>query len=69
VGFGISGIEPSDSAARDLVCLLDLKEIGGENESWIELAENRVWCLALELAVLNLRVLQQHAFMLRSYIP
>jgi hypothetical protein len=43
-GFGISGVEPSGSATRQLISNLVLKKIGCENGGWMELAQNRAQC-------------------------
>jgi hypothetical protein len=56
-GFGISGVETSGSATRELISKMDLREMGYEDGRWMELAQNRVQWRALILAVLNLRVL------------
>jgi len=56
-GFGISGVEPSGSATRQLISKMDLREIGCEDGRWIELAQDRVQWQALVLVVLNLLVL------------
>jgi hypothetical protein len=56
-GFGISGVEPSGSATRELISEMDLREMGCEDGRWMELAQDRVQWRALVLAVLNLRVL------------
>ena len=38
-GFGISGVKkPLCSAARELISKMDLREMGCEDGSWIELA-------------------------------
>jgi hypothetical protein len=42
VGFGISGVETSGSATRQLISKVDLTEIGCEDEKWMELAQGRV---------------------------
>jgi hypothetical protein len=56
-GFGISGVEPSDSATRVFVNYkMNPREIGYEDGKWMELAQNRVQWRALVLALLNLRV-------------
>ena len=52
-GFGISGVEPSGSATRELISEMDLREIGCEDGRWMELAQDRVQWWALSLAVLN----------------
>ena len=57
VGFGISGVEFLCSAIRELVSMMDLMEIGSEDGSWMELAQDRVQWWALVLAVLNRCVL------------
>jgi hypothetical protein len=41
-GFGISGIEPSGSATIQLVSKMDVREMGCEDERWMELAQDRV---------------------------
>jgi hypothetical protein len=41
-GFGISGVESSGSATRDIVSKMDPREIGCEDGRWMELAQNRV---------------------------
>jgi hypothetical protein len=41
-GFGISGVEPSDSAISVLVSKMDLREIGCEDDRCITLL-NIVW--------------------------
>jgi hypothetical protein len=42
-GFGISSVEPSGSATRELVISkIDLREIGCEDGRWMELAQHRV---------------------------
>jgi hypothetical protein len=50
VGFGVIGVEPWSSATTDLVIKMDLREIGCEDERWIELAENHAqwWALVLQ---------------------
>ena len=56
--FGISGVEPPDSATRQLlISTMDLREIGCGDGRWMELAQDRVQWQALVLAVLNLLVL------------
>ena len=42
---------------------MDLREIGCEDGRWIELAQDRVQCQALVLAVLNLLVLLPESFL------
>jgi hypothetical protein len=54
---GISDDEPSGSATRQLISKMDLREIGSKDGSWMELAQHRVQCQALVLAVLNFLVL------------
>jgi hypothetical protein len=56
-GFGIRGVEPSSSAARQLISNVDLRELGCEDVRWMELAQDCVQWRALVLGVLNLRVL------------
>ena len=56
-GFGISGVEPSGSATRELITKMDLREIGCEDGRWMELAQDHVQWQALVLAVLRLLVL------------
>jgi len=56
-GFGISGVESSGSAPRELISKTDLREIGCEDGRWMELAQDRVQWQALVLTVLNLLVL------------
>jgi hypothetical protein len=46
-GFGISGVEPSGSATRELVRKMDLRDIGCEAGKWMELAQDRVQWRAL----------------------
>jgi hypothetical protein len=41
-GSGISGVEPSGSATRELVREMDLREIGSEDGIWMELAQDHV---------------------------
>jgi len=53
-GFGISGVEPSGSATRELISKLNLREIDCEDGKWMELAQDRVQWQALVLAVLNI---------------
>jgi hypothetical protein len=50
-GTGISGVEPSGSATRELISKMDFREIGCEDGRWMELAEDRVQWRALLLAV------------------
>jgi hypothetical protein len=58
VGFGISGVEPSGSATRELVfSKMDLREMGCEDGRWMELAQDHVQWWTLVLAVLNLQIL------------
>jgi hypothetical protein len=61
VDFGISGVETSGSATRELVSKMDLSETGCEDGRWMELAQDLVQWRALVLAVLNLRVLLQES--------
>ena len=56
-GFGISGVEPSGSATRELISKMGLREIRCEDGRWMELAQDRVQWQALVLAVLNLLIL------------
>jgi hypothetical protein len=42
LGFGINGVEPLCSAARELVRKVDLMEIRCEDGRWMELAQDRV---------------------------
>ena len=56
-GFGISGVEPSGSATRELISEMDLREIGYEDGGWMELTQDRVQWQALVLVVLNILVL------------
>jgi hypothetical protein len=57
-GFGISGVETSGSATRELVISkMDLRVTGCEDRRWMKLTQDRVQWWALVLAVLNLRVL------------
>jgi hypothetical protein len=55
--FGISSVEPSDSATTVVVSEVDLSKIGCEDGRWMELAQDRVQWQALVLTVLNLLVL------------
>jgi hypothetical protein len=57
VGYGISGVEPSGSATRELISKMELRETGCEDGRWMDLAQDRVKWRALVVAVLNLRVL------------
>ena len=41
-GFGISGVEPSGSATRELVSKMDIRETGCEAVRWLELVQNCV---------------------------
>ena len=52
-GFGISDVETSGSATRELISKMDLREIGCEDGRWMELAQDRVQCQTLVLAVLE----------------
>jgi len=56
-GFGISSAEPSGSATTVLVSKMDLREIGCEDERWMELVLDLAQWGALILAVLNFQVL------------
>jgi hypothetical protein len=54
-GFSTGSFEPSGSATRDLANIkMDLREIGSEDERWMELTQDCVQWQALVLAVLNL---------------
>jgi hypothetical protein len=57
VDFGISGVEPSNSATRELIIKMGLSEVVREDERWMELAQDHVQWWALVLAVLNLQIL------------
>ena len=57
MGFGISGVETFSSATRVLFIKMDLGDICCGDESWIELAQDRIQMWALVLAVLKLLVL------------
>jgi hypothetical protein len=53
--LGISGVEPSGSATREVgITTMDLRETGCEDGGWMELAQDRVNWKALALAVLTL---------------
>jgi len=60
-GFGISGVESSGSATRELISKVDIREMGCEDRRWMELTQDRVQWQALVLAVLNLLVLLQES--------
>jgi hypothetical protein len=55
-GFGISRFEPSGSAIRELISMMELRKIGCEDGSWMELAQDYVQWQALLLAVMTLHV-------------
>ena len=56
-GFGISGVEPSGSATRELISKMDHRDIGCEDGRWTEMVQDCVQWQASVLAVLNLLVL------------
>ena len=58
-GFVISGVKkPLCSAARELIIKMDLREMGCEDGSWIELAQIHVeWQASVLAALKNLCVL------------
>jgi hypothetical protein len=38
----VSGVEPSDSATRDVICKTGLRETGCEDGRWMELTQDRI---------------------------
>jgi len=64
--FGISGVEPPGSAPRELLTLLDLREICCEDGRWMKLSRNCILLLTLAQTVLNLRVLQPENLSVKS---
>jgi hypothetical protein len=57
---GVSDVEPSGSATRELISKMDLREIGSEDGMLTELAKDRVQWLTFILTVLKSTV-QLHA--------
>ena len=54
IGFGISGVEPSGSATRQLlISKMDLREIVCEDGRWMDLAQDRVKRQTSVLAAFN----------------
>jgi hypothetical protein len=56
-GFGIRIAETSGSGTNELAGKMDLREIGGKDGNWMELAEDRVKWWAWVLMVLRRWVL------------